>query len=81
MTLIVRQLQPTELGIPIEVYVFSKNKAWVEYEALQSDIFDHILAVVPKFDLRVFQAPSDGSINKLTDQLQKLVKPETSQLN
>ncbi|MBG0781110.1 MAG: mechanosensitive ion channel family protein [Bacteroidales bacterium] len=81
MTLIVRHLQPTELGIPIEVYVFSKNKAWVEYEALQSDIFDHILAVVPKFDLRVFQAPSDGSINKLTDQLQKLVKPETSQLN
>ncbi|MDD4372736.1 MAG: mechanosensitive ion channel [Bacteroidales bacterium] len=73
MTLIVRQLQPTELGIPIEVYVFSTNKAWVAYEELQSDIFDHILAVIPKFDLRVFQAPSDSSFNQLTEQIQKLV--------
>lgn len=82
MTLIVRQLQPNELGIPIEVYVFSRNKAWVAYEDLQSDIFDHILAVIPKFDLRVFQAPSDGSINQLTEQLQKLVStPEQKSLH
>lgn len=67
MTIIVRQLQSTELGIPLEVYLFSKNQAWVAYEDLQSDIFDHILAVVPKFDLRVFQAPSDASVSKLTE--------------
>ncbi|MDY0077719.1 MAG: mechanosensitive ion channel [Bacteroidales bacterium] len=67
MTIIVRQLQPTELGIPLEVYLFSKNQAWVAYEELQSDVFDHILAVIPKFDLRVFQAPSDASLSKLTE--------------
>ncbi|MBU1370381.1 MAG: mechanosensitive ion channel family protein [Bacteroidetes bacterium] len=72
MTMLVRHLQPTELGIPIEIYVFSRNKEWAAYEALQSDIFDHVLAVIPKFDLRVFQAPSDGSINKLTESLLKL---------
>ena len=57
MTLLVRQLEPTEFGLPIEVYCFSRNKAWVRYEALQSDIFDHLLAVVSKFDLRVYQVP------------------------
>ena len=73
MTLIVRQLQPTELGIPIEIYVFSRNKEWVAYEALQSDIFDHILSVIPKFDLHVFQAPSDGSVDRLTQEIKSLV--------
>jgi miniconductance mechanosensitive channel len=55
MTLMVRQLQPTEKGLPIEIYGFSKIKAWEQYEAIQSDIFDHVLAVVPEFDLRIFQ--------------------------
>jgi miniconductance mechanosensitive channel len=58
MDMVVRQLQPTELGIPIEVYAFSKIKAWIEYEAIQADIFDHILAVIPEFELQVFQRPS-----------------------
>jgi miniconductance mechanosensitive channel len=58
MTFLVRQLQPTEYGLPIEVYVFSKDKVWANYEAIQADIFDHILAVVPEFDLRVYQNPS-----------------------
>ncbi len=58
MTFIVRHLQPTEKGLPIEIYVFSKEKAWVRYEAIQADIFDHILAVIPEFELRVFQEPS-----------------------
>jgi miniconductance mechanosensitive channel len=58
MTFLVRQLQPTEHGIPIEIYVFSKVQAWAKYEAIQADIFDHLLAVVPLFDLRVFQRPS-----------------------
>ncbi len=58
MTLIVRQLQPGEFGIPIEVYAFSNKIDWVEYEGIQSDIFDHILAIVPSFDLSVFQRPA-----------------------
>jgi len=57
MDLVVRQLQPTETGIPIEVYAFSKIKDWVEYEAIQADIFNHIFAVIPEFDLQVFQRP------------------------
>lgn len=58
MTCMVRQLQPTEKGIPLEVYFFSSEKDWVVYEGVQADVFDHILAVVPAFGLRVFQAPS-----------------------
>jgi len=58
MTFLIRHLQPTEKGIPVEVYVFSKNQQWADYEELQADIFDHILAVLPEFGLRVFQNPS-----------------------
>lgn len=58
MTFIVRQLDPSEKGIPMEIYVFSRIQSWVEYEAIQSDIFDHILAAIPEFDLRVFQEPT-----------------------
>ncbi|MEX0982864.1 MAG: mechanosensitive ion channel domain-containing protein [Bacteroidales bacterium] len=58
MTFLVRHLQPTEKGIPIEIYVFSKDQAWANYEAIQADIFDHIMAVVPEFGLRVFQNPT-----------------------
>ena len=65
MTFIVRQLQPTEKGIPMEVYVFSKIQSWVEYEAIQSDIFDHVLAVVPEFDLKVFQEPTGADFRFL----------------
>jgi miniconductance mechanosensitive channel len=62
LTLLVRQLQPTEKGLPIEVYVFSSDQRWVEYEAIQADIFDHILAVLPEFGLRPFQSPSGADI-------------------
>ncbi len=58
MTFLVRQLSPTDKGLPIEIYVFCKDKVWANYEAIQADIFDHILAVVPEFDLRVYQDPS-----------------------
>ena len=58
MTLIVRQLQPTPNGVPIEIYTFSGETEWVAYEGLQSDILDHLLAIVPEFDLRIFQSPS-----------------------
>lgn len=58
MIQMVRQLQPTENGLPIEIYVFTNDTAWVAYEAIQSDIFDHILAVIPEFDLRIYQGPT-----------------------
>lgn len=53
-----RQLEPTERGVPIQVYAFTKTTVWAEYEELVSHIFDHILAVVPFFDLRVYQYPT-----------------------
>lgn len=58
MTYMVRQLQPTATGIPLEIYCFSRIQEWVAYEKVQSDIFDHLLAVMPYFHLRVFQYPS-----------------------
>ncbi len=58
MTLLVRQLAPEETGVPIEVYAFTSTVVWAEYERIQSDLFDHIFAVVGEFDLRVFQSPS-----------------------
>lgn len=57
----VRQLQPTEKGIPVELYFFISDKNWVNYENIQSDIFDHVLAIVNQFDLKIFQYPS-GSL-------------------
>ena len=64
MTFLVRQLAPTEHGLPIEVYVFSRDQVWSRYEAIQADIFDHLLAVVPEFDLRVFQSPSGRDVER-----------------
>src|SRR5690606_38410698 len=58
MTFLVRQLPPTEVGLPLEVYVFANDTRWAFYEAIQADIFDHILAIAPEFGLRVFQSPS-----------------------
>ena len=60
LTFLIRQLQPTETGVAIEIYVFSKIKAWVEYESVQSDIFDHLFAIIPEFGLRLYQYPSGG---------------------
>ncbi|MEE8313336.1 MAG: mechanosensitive ion channel domain-containing protein [Myxococcota bacterium] len=62
MTFLVRQLAPTERGLPIEIYVFSNDQVWANYEAIQADIFDHILAVVPLFGLRVYQSPSANDL-------------------
>ncbi len=58
LTFMVRHLDPGPTGIPIEVYVFATTTEWVKYEGIQADIFDHIFAVVPSFDLKVFQTPS-----------------------
>ncbi len=67
MTFLVRQLPPTDGGLPIEIYVFSNEQAWARYEGIQSDIFDHILAIVPLFDLRVFQVPTGADLRGLAE--------------
>lgn len=63
MTLIVRQLNPNEYGLPIEIYCFSANQEWAQYEGIQADIFDHIFSVLALFELRVYQRdnPKDNS--------------------
>lgn len=65
LTHMVRQLQPTEKGIPMEVYFFCKEKDWILYEQVQADVFDHVLAVVPEFELRVFQSPSGDDLRSM----------------
>lgn len=65
MTFLVRQLQPSEKGLPLEIYVFSNDQAWANYEAIQADIFDHIFAIVPEFGLKVFQNPTGDDFQKL----------------
>ena len=62
MTLLVRQLQPTTEGLPLEICCFTRSTAWGEYEGVQSDVFDHLLAILPAFGLRVFQASSDAML-------------------
>ncbi len=64
-TLLVRQLAPTEKGLPIEIYVFASTTAWGDFEAIQADLFDHLFAILPEFGLRVFQSPSGNDIEKL----------------
>lgn len=59
MTHMVRQLQPTATGIPIEIYCFSLKQEWVAYEKVQADVFDHVFAIIPHFNLKVFQYPTD----------------------
>lgn len=58
MTFLIRQLAPGPTGVPLEIYVFSKTTEWIAYERIQADLFDHLLAAVPVFDLRVFQEPT-----------------------
>lgn len=62
MTFLVRQLKPGEHGLPLEIYVFSRDQEWANYEAIQADIFDHLLAVLPEFGLRLFQSPSGADL-------------------
>ena len=62
MTLLVRQLQPTAEGLPLEVYCFTNDVRWGNYEGIQSDIFDHLLAILPEFGLRVFQTMGNAPL-------------------
>lgn len=66
MTFLVRHLPPGPTGLPIEIYVFSNDQVWANYEAIQADIFDHILSVVPLFDLRIFQNPTGHDFRSIT---------------
>lgn len=66
MIFMIRQLQPTPQGLPLELYFFSADTAWVAYEHLQADVFEHILAVMPEFSLKVFQAPAGTDLSGLT---------------
>lgn len=66
MTHLVRELAPSEKGLPIEIYAFTNEIAWDDYEEIQSDIFDHILAVIPAFGLRVYQEPTGYDFKKLS---------------
>ena len=72
MTLMVRQLNPTPEGLPLEIYVFSNDVDWVNYEGIQSDIFDHIIAIAPEFGLGAFQTPSGSDIEAV---LERTVAP------
>ncbi len=67
MTLLVRQLAPDGRGLPIEIYCFSANKEWGAYESILADIFDHLFAVAPEFDLTVFQEPSGSDFASLAE--------------
>lgn len=65
LTLIVRQLDPSAEGIPIEIYAFTNTTDWVEYENIQSDIFDHVFAILPEFELRAHEAPTGHDVRAL----------------
>lgn len=69
LTCMVRQLQPTEKGIPMELYFFAATTVWIPYEGIQSDVFDHILAVLPEFGLQVFQEVSGSDLHHLRIQV------------
>jgi miniconductance mechanosensitive channel len=68
LTMLVRQLEPTEKGLPLQVYVFVDTTVWAEYEGIQSDIFDHLLAIAPEFGLNIFQQPTGRDFSVLTRQ-------------
>ena len=65
LTFLIRQLQPGAEGLPIEIYIFANTTEWVKYEDIQSDIFDHIMAIVPEFELKVYQNPTGYDFKEL----------------
>lgn len=79
MTLLVRQLSPTADGLPLEIYCFTNTVVWAQYEAIQSDIFDHLLAILPEFGLRVFQHPSGSDMRDWRQSLESRDAPALQQ--
>ncbi len=74
MTLMVRQLAPSEHGLPLEIYAFTNDIRWAMYESIQSDIFDHLFAVAPEFGLRLFQNPSGHDLKQMLNETSKDVR-------
>ncbi|MDD3559027.1 MAG: mechanosensitive ion channel [Melioribacteraceae bacterium] len=66
LTFLVRQLPATEHGLPIEIYIFATTTVWTEYEEIQADIFDHIFAIIPEFDLKIYQSPSSHDLKEIS---------------
>ncbi len=62
MTCMVRQLEPTSQGIPVEIYCFTRTTVWVDYERIQGDIFDYLITVMPEFGLSLYQQPSGADM-------------------
>jgi len=82
MTLLVRQLEPTSAGLPIQIYAFTNTTKWAEYEDIQSDIFDHVFAVLPEFGLRAHEAPTGADVRALSGGFGKMnIAPEPGQLH
>lgn len=75
MTRMVRHLQSSDTGVPLQVYAFTATTVWVEYERLQASLFEHIMAIAPVFDIRIFQRPSGGDLEKRTsvEEIEKIV--------
>lgn len=76
MTLLVRQLDPSPTGLPIEVYAFTKTTDWVAYEMVQADIFEHLVAAASQFDLQVFQEPAGADFRMLTGSVERPGGPD-----
>src|SRR5690606_14611554 len=72
LTIMVRQLSIEDRGIPLEIYCFTKTTAWLEYEDIQADIFDHLLAGASYFGLEIFQQPSGTDISKVTKKFREV---------
>ena len=71
LVFLVRQMEPTDKGVPLELYVFTTDTRWIHYEGIQADIFDHLIAAAPWFELSLYQAPSGHDLRQL-----KLIAPE-----
>lgn len=70
LTLMIRQLQPTPQGLPLELYFFSADRTWIPYEMLQAEVFEYLLAVLPRFGLRVFQSPTGMDVASMSSRLE-----------
>ena len=75
MTHMVRHLQSSDTGVPLQVYAFTNTTVWVEYEAIQAALFEHIMSIAPMFDIKIFQRPSGGDLEKkaILDDIEAIV--------
>ena len=80
MTLLVRQMAPGPEGLPLEIYCFTTSTAWADYEGIQSDIYDHLLAILPEFGLRVFQQPSGADMRGMVENFSRAELADPNQV-